>query len=43
VIALLRYAYLKGLRDSSLIAFILVPMRWSESPSGKAARSIPCT
>jgi len=26
VIAMLRYAYLKSLRDSSLIAFILVPM-----------------
>jgi hypothetical protein len=26
VIALLRYAYLKGLRDSSLFAFILIPM-----------------
>src|SRR5258706_5707647 len=26
MIAILRYAYLKSLRDSSLIAFILVPM-----------------
>lgn len=26
MIALLRYAYLKGLRDSSLFAFILIPM-----------------